>query len=182
VDMTSTTMPNQTPSTTLKTLLVLALCFGVLVLCALSFALGIVVGRRSQPQSEMQVISPPVPPALVEPEARPALAAPPARPRRVIGVGVMLARDRKTHKWTIRGTFANSPAGKAGIQNGTLLEAVDDQPVEHLRVEEVTALLTGSAGSKVTLDLLNREMTETNRLELIRAEFVNGIVVTNDLR
>ena len=88
----------------------------------------------------------------------------------------MIARDRKTHKRTIRGVFANSPAGKAGIQNGTLLEAVDDQPVE-----EVTALLTGSAGSKVTLGLLKREMTETNRLELVRAEFVNRITLTNDI-
>ena len=93
----------------------------------------------------------------------------------------MIARDRKTHKRTIRGVFANSPAGKAGIQKGTLFEAVDGQSVEDLRVEEVTALLTGSAGSKVTLDLLNREMTETNRLELIRAEFVNRIAMTNDM-
>jgi len=172
-------MPSQTPNTTQKTLLVLALCFGVLVLCTLSFALGCIVGRRSRPVT--QEISPPVPPALIEPEARPALAAPPAKPRRVTGVGVMLARDRKTHKWTIGGTVANSPSARAGIQNGTLLEAVDGRPVEHLRVEEITALLTGSAGSKVTLDLLNREMTQTNRLELIRIEFVNGIVATTGI-
>jgi membrane-associated protease RseP (regulator of RpoE activity) len=174
-------MPSQTPSTTLKTLLILALGAGVLVLCTLCFALGCLVGRRFQPQSEMQVNSPPLPPALVEPETRPALAAPAAIPRRVTGVGVMIARDRKTHKWMIRGVFANSPAARAGIQNGTLFEAVDGQPVEDLRVEEVTARLTGSAGSKVTLDLLNREMTETNRLELIRAEFVNRSVVSNEI-
>jgi membrane-associated protease RseP (regulator of RpoE activity) len=180
--MTSTAMPNQTPNTTLKTVLVVAVCLGVLVLCALCFALGCLVGGRFQPRSETQVIAPPVPPALVvEPQTRPALAAPVARPRRVIGVGVMLARDKKTRKWMIRGVFPNSPAARAGIQNGTLFEAVDGQPVEDLRVEEVTALLTGSAGSKVSLDLLNRELTETNRLELIRAEFVNGIAVTNDV-
>ena len=177
--MTSTAMPSQTPSTALKTLLVLALCFGVLVLCTLAFALGCIIGRRSQPVT--QVISPLNPPALVEPEAPPALAAPPARPKRVTGVGVMLARDKKTHKWTISRTFPNSPAARVGIQNGTLFEAVDGQPVEHLRVEEITALLTGSAGSKVTLDLLNREMTQTNSLELIRIDFVNGIAVTNDI-
>jgi PDZ domain len=179
VAMTSMAMPSRAPNTTLKTLLVVALCSGVLVLCALSFALGCVVGRRSQPVA--QVIPQPMSPALVEPEAQPTLAAPAARPRRVIGVGVMLARDKTTPKWMISRTFANSPAARAGIENGTLLEAVDGQPVEYLRVEEITAMLTGSVGSRITLDLLNREMTQTNRLELIRAEFVNGIAMTNNI-
>ncbi len=169
-------MSNQTPNATHKTLIIIVLCCTGMMLFALTFLFGWWVGRS---QAGGPQFPPPGPLVLVETQMPRQVIRTPLKPKRVTGVGVMLARDRKTHKWTISRTFPNSPAARAGIQNGTLLEAVDGHPVEHLRVEEVTALLTGATGSRLTLDLLNRELTETNRLELIRIDFVNGVAVTN---
>lgn len=173
-------MSSPTPNSSRQTLIIVIICLAGLMACVLVFVVAVWVGWRSNAGAPQF----PSPPQVVldETQMPRQVTQPASKPRRVIGVGVMLTRDKQTRKWTISRTFPNSPAAKAGIQNATLLEAVDGHPVQDLRVEEITALLTGSVGSKLTLDLLNNEMTETNRLELIRIEFLNGIAVTNDLR
>lgn len=69
--------------------------------------------------------------------------------------------------------FPDSPAAKAGLPTGILLDTIDDVRIDKLRINDVSALLRGPAGSKVTLEIFNRERNETNRLELIREEFKN---------
>ena len=69
--------------------------------------------------------------------------------------------------------FPDSPAAKAGLPTGILLDAIDDVRIDKLPINDVSALLRGPAGSKVTLEIYDRDRNETNRLELIREDFNN---------
>jgi C-terminal processing protease CtpA/Prc len=96
-----------------------------------------------------------------------------AKPDRVTGVGVLLARDAKTHKWMVTRVFPGSPAAKASLPTGVLLDRIDEALVDGLRIKEVSARLLGPVGTKVTLEVIDPTADKTNRLELVREVFEN---------
>lgn len=85
-----------------------------------------------------------------------------------IGVGVGLALDPTNHALRIIQVLSNSPAAQAGLSPGLSVTRIDDTPVAGKELLECVGLIRGTAGTKVRLELLNPDHSETNTVELIR--------------
>jgi carboxyl-terminal processing protease len=87
------------------------------------------------------------------------------------GVGAFLSQDEEGIFHLI--PFSGSPAERAGIQEGDVLIAVDDQPVHNgIRLDTVLAMIRGPVGTSVKLTLAARSDEETSRtVEIIREAF-----------
>jgi C-terminal processing protease CtpA/Prc len=99
-----------------------------------------------------------------KPKAKPSLI--------VAGVGLYLGRNQETRKFEVRKVFANSPAEKSGIAPGLILNKVGDVLAETKNIKELSALLMGPVGSKVTVEMMDSNGV-TSVVELTREKFVN---------
>jgi len=106
---------------------------------------------------------------------RPDLAPPPPppKPAAVTGIGLFVARDQATHQFVVRRTFPNSPAAKAGIPSGLILNKVDGVLAELQNINSLSALLRGPEGTKVALEFIDPKTGATNVVELTRQVFEN---------
>ena len=75
----------------------------------------------------------------------------------LVGIGVRLhQRDGQTWIYQV---VENSPAQKAGLRGGELLQAVDGKTTEGLSLEQVSLLLQGEENSTVKLTLRTKDST-----------------------
>lgn len=91
----------------------------------------------------------------------------------VVGVGLYVLRDPDTGQFIVTRTFANSPAQKAGITKGLILNKIDGVLAETKPSKALSKMLVGPVGSKVTLELIDTNDGTTHQVELTRAQFVN---------
>jgi C-terminal processing protease CtpA/Prc len=97
----------------------------------------------------------------------------PTKPSLVVaGVGLYLGRNQETHKFEVRKVFPNSPAEKAGVMPGLVLNKVNDTLAETNTIKGLSALLMGPVGSKVMVELIDTNGT-AETVEMIREKFVN---------
>ena len=84
------------------------------------------------------------------------------------GVGMSLELDSQTKAITVVEPYENSPAIKAGIQQGDRILAIDGKSTQGMSVTAVAKLIRGEVGTPVTLQLsrLDRGIFE---VELTRA-------------
>ncbi len=90
----------------------------------------------------------------------------------VVGVGLYLGRNQETHKFVVSRIFPNSPAEKAGLVPGLILNKVNNVLAEEKKIKELSKLLMGPVGTKVILETIDPN-DNTNQVELLREEFVN---------
>jgi C-terminal processing protease CtpA/Prc len=83
-----------------------------------------------------------------------------------------LKRDKETHKLVITKIFPNSPAEKAGLVPGLVLNKINNALAETNGIKKISALLMGPIGSKVVLEIIDSNDV-TNHLEVTREQFVN---------
>lgn len=95
------------------------------------------------------------------------------------GVGLWL-RAAPTGGVTVGSVQAGSPAARAGLRAGDVIEAVGAQPVRAAAVVRVAALLRGRAHS--TVHVVVRRDGTTHHLRLTRATFTTDDVVVEHLR
>src|ERR1041385_1924898 len=88
----------------------------------------------------------------------------PAAQKQYTGIGVELGS--KDNKVIIVQTLPNAPAAKAGIPSGAVVQKIDGIATEDKRLEDCAKMLGGMAGSKVTLELVEHD--KTNTVELTR--------------
>jgi hypothetical protein len=108
---------------------------------------------------------------LIQPELK--QPKPPAKPAAITGIGLFVGRDQDTHQFVVRRTFPNSPAAKAGIASGLILNKVDGMLAETNSINQLSAMLRGPVGTKVALEFIDPQAGTTNQLELVREEFEN---------
>jgi carboxyl-terminal processing protease len=70
-----------------------------------------------------------------------------------------------------------SPAGKAGLQTGDYIRAIDGRPTRDMSVFEGTRLLRGQPGSKVTLTVIRGNAADPHEIPMVR-EKAPATVVT----
>jgi len=106
---------------------------------------------------------------------QPKLNPPPvvAKPAIITGVGLRVYRDQDTRQFVVSRTFPNSPAAKAEIPAGLVLNKVDGILVEEKDINELSALLRGAVGTKVALEFIDPKTGTTNQIELTRESFEN---------
>jgi C-terminal processing protease CtpA/Prc len=96
----------------------------------------------------------------------------PQPPKETVGVGLYLGRNAKTHQFEVRRVFPNSPAQLAGVTPGLILNKVDGVEAESKNIKDLSKLLSGPAGSSVTLEMMDTNGTVT-QVEITRAKFIN---------
>lgn len=85
------------------------------------------------------------------------------------GIGLFLVRDQQTGKFILRGTYANSPAQKAGLPIGFVLNKVDGVLMEDKSIEQIP--MQGRVGTKVQLEFIDPKGGNTNQIEIVREQF-----------
>jgi carboxyl-terminal processing protease len=73
-----------------------------------------------------------------------------------------------------------SPAGKAGLQTGDYVRAIDGKPTRDMSVFEGSRLLRGEPGSKIVLTIIRGNAADPHEVSLVR-EKAAGPVVTGRL-
>ena len=86
----------------------------------------------------------------------------------VVGVGVALRVDSQTHEVSIQGVVPNTPASEADITNGVIVTRVDDVGMGGMNLADVANLIRGPVGTKVKLELVTPDHSQTNTVELTR--------------
>ncbi|HTH02674.1 MAG TPA: S41 family peptidase [Vicinamibacterales bacterium] len=69
-----------------------------------------------------------------------------------------------------------SPAGKAGLQTGDYVRAIDGKPTRDMSVFEGTRLLRGQPGSKVTLTVIRGNAADPHEVALVREKAAAAVV------
>ena len=151
IALRATTAPPPAPATRKRRVpLVLGLCAAGLVIL---LVVAVVLYRFLQPGvTQPQVV---------------------AKPAVVTGIGLFVGRDQATYQFVVRKTFPNSPAAKAGIPAGLILNKVDGVLAEQKNISELSALLRGPEGTKVALEFIDPKTGTTNLVELTRETFDN---------
>jgi predicted aspartyl protease len=73
-------------------------------------------------------------------------------PYRYTTIGIQIARDVQGAV-QIMSVWKNSPAAKAGIQAGDLIEAINGQPIESQTLEQVSSKLHSREGTEIRLEI-----------------------------
>jgi len=89
----------------------------------------------------------------------------------LIGIGVALEIDKSTQALRITRVYANSPAAKAGMAAGDVIEKVADTPLAGKPLAECLTLIRGPAGSRLQLALVAANGA-TRSVELTRQKFL----------
>ncbi|HSY18481.1 MAG TPA: CPBP family glutamic-type intramembrane protease [Candidatus Acidoferrales bacterium] len=88
-----------------------------------------------------------------------------------VGIGIVL--DAKGRQAVIMQVIPATPAAKAGLTSGLIVQKVDSQATEGKSFENWLAMIRGSAGSKVQLELVDPTHHTTNTVALTR-ELIQG--------
>ena len=100
------------------------------------------------------------------------------------GIGVMVEVDDPTGKLTVLVPTPGSPAAKAGLRPGDVIEAIDGHPTEGTPIADSLKRIKGPPGTKVTLTLRRADEPEPIEIVVARAkiaiESVLGDVRQND--
>lgn len=94
-------------------------------------------------------------------------------------VGLGLQIGAKEDKIVVISTFENSPAEKAGILKGDIIESVNDIAVAAQDMEKATSMMKGKAGEEVKLTL-SRQTRGTFEVKAKRAE-IETVTVKSEI-
>ncbi|MGO8929475.1 MAG: S41 family peptidase [Limisphaerales bacterium] len=84
----------------------------------------------------------------------------------VTGVGVALGVESNLVK--IMKVFPNTPASKAGLSPGLILQKIDGTATDRKHLKNWVEKLRGAVGTKVELELVHPAKGKTNTVELTR--------------
>lgn len=91
--------------------------------------------------------------------------------KELVGIGARLDFDAATHALEITKVFPDSPASRAGLSSGLIVQGVDGFSTAGKSLTECLGLIRGKAGTKVRLELLSPTRHETNSVEIIRQKY-----------
>ena len=86
----------------------------------------------------------------------------------VTGIGIDLGIHHQ--RMEIIHVLTNTPASKAGLSAGLVVQKIDGVTTEGKSLFDCAKMIRGVAGSKVVLELVDTTHSQTNTVELIRAE------------
>ncbi len=97
------------------------------------------------------------------------------------GIGAQVDVNPTTGDIVIVAPFRGSPAEKAGLRAGDVLEAVDGQSTAGWSVADAVARIRGQQGTQVTIKVRHSDSTE-QEVSITRATIVTPTVFTRDVK
>jgi CubicO group peptidase (beta-lactamase class C family) len=91
--------------------------------------------------------------------------------RELVGLGFAFDFD-KTNILRVTKVFPESPASKAGLLAGMIVQKIENVPTAGKTLAECRGLLGANGRPKVRLELVNPERKETNTVEMTRGKFL----------
>ena len=91
----------------------------------------------------------------------------PEAPRSIVGVGLML-RQADGRPLSIIDVVSNTPASRAGLAPGLVVEKIDGTETEGMNLKQSVDLMRGPEGSTVTLEIIDPKNDTTNTVTLTR--------------
>jgi carboxyl-terminal processing protease len=85
-----------------------------------------------------------------------------------VGVGIAIRMDPQTHQVVVQQVVPDSPAAKTGITNGLIVSKVDNNSLQDRPLAQCANLIRGPVGTTVQLELVTRDGSQTNSVELTR--------------
>jgi C-terminal processing protease CtpA/Prc len=85
-----------------------------------------------------------------------------------VGVGLQLRNDAGGHAVVIDHVMPATPAAEAHISGGMIVSKVDDVSLEGKLLADCVNLIRGPVGSRMRLELVTPDHSQTNTVELTR--------------
>ena len=92
----------------------------------------------------------------------------PVGPSELVGVGIQLKVNTRTHEVNIQYVVPNAPAAEAGITNSLIIARVNDVSLAGMNLMDVANRIRGPVGTTVKLELVTPDHSQTNTVELTR--------------
>ena len=89
-------------------------------------------------------------------------------PGELVGVGIQIRSDSPAGAVIIAQVVPNSPASEAGLTSGVIISKVDDESLAGKRLADCANLIRGPEGTRVKLELVTPDHSQTNTVELTR--------------
>ncbi len=84
------------------------------------------------------------------------------------GVGILISR--RDGRVVVIAPIEGSPAWRAGLQSGDVIQAIDGEPAEGLTMDEAVERIKGPEGTEVTLEIARPGLDEPLTFTIARAE------------
>jgi C-terminal processing protease CtpA/Prc len=88
------------------------------------------------------------------------------QPQSITGIGVELTM--RNHALKIMGVLTNTPAAKAGLHPGLIIQQIDGANIVGQPLAECVAMMRGPVGSTVQLEVIDPVKSHTNIVEFTR--------------
>jgi CubicO group peptidase (beta-lactamase class C family) len=88
-----------------------------------------------------------------------------------VGLGISFDIDKQTRTLRITQIIPDTPAARAGLKPGPILQKINGTPTAGKSAAECLSLTRGPAGAKIQLELVSADGTQTNTVELTREKF-----------
>ncbi|MGH7736738.1 MAG: S41 family peptidase [Candidatus Tyrphobacter sp.] len=98
-------------------------------------------------------------------------------PARISGIGVLVEQDPGAPYIRIAYVLPNTPADRAGVQQGDLIVAVDGTATKGMAMDGVRNLLRGKPGTPVRVSVAPSEDAQPRTLTIVRSEVEPPTVV-----
>ncbi len=99
------------------------------------------------------------------------LATAPALADPLIGIGVALGVNPADDVPVVAAVFPNSPAERAGLPKGAIIEKVNGTATAGRTIEECIALIRGPEGIPVLLEFIDPVTEKSMKLMIVRGKF-----------
>jgi C-terminal processing protease CtpA/Prc len=91
-----------------------------------------------------------------------------------VGLGFAYELDKQTQQLRVTKVFSNSPASRAGLTAGLVIQRIENNPTNGKSVAECQTLLRANGSPKVRLELVDPQRNQTNVVEVTRGKFVTA--------
>jgi CubicO group peptidase (beta-lactamase class C family) len=92
--------------------------------------------------------------------------------REIVGIGTALSSDEQTGMLLITKVFPKSPAARAGLSAGFVIQQINDVSVKGKSLEECIGMVGGPIGTKVRLEVFDPKRKESRTVELTKQRFL----------
>jgi S1-C subfamily serine protease len=92
----------------------------------------------------------------------------------IAGIGAVLRMDNDSGQLLVMNTVPGSPAERAGLKAGMIIQKVDDTSLAAMQLAECINLIRGPVGSKVRIEVRDPDQNTVIQVELIRERLQLG--------